>query len=254
MDTVAASKSLKDDQLQVFNTEQLTVEMWDDLVRLVKQRFGSQPFTFLDVGGGNGRFTDALLDHFPNARGTVLDNGEALLRLNKCHPRKRIVVASAEAMEQEFPPSSFDLVHFNWVLHHLLRDTYRTSLQLQLQCLRSARRLLREQGHVSVFENLYEGHTLSSLPSWLIFQLTSSRQIAWAIRRMGANTAGCGVCFLGKAAWERQFAASALAVQQVRQHAFWRLEWYLRVFLHIKSIRIGHFWMSDMNSMGMRST
>ena len=65
---------------------------------------------------------------------------------------------------------------------------------------------------------MYQGWVVENVPGRLIYHLTSAKLTASLARRMGANTAGVGVCFLSKHQW-------------------------LMTFLHLRQIRVGHVWL-----------
>ena len=174
MNENVAARMLDEDQLRTFNTEQICAAEWTTLKPIFDAQFGSREFSFVDVGGGNGSFADMLLAAYPLARGVVLDPAEILLRENKPHPRKEVKLARAENMDELFGERKFDLILFNWILHHVVLDSYSKTVALQRTVISKARRLLKPGGVVSVLENLYEGTVVDGVPSRLIFELTKS--------------------------------------------------------------------------------
>jgi len=92
---------------------------------------------------------------------------------------------------------------------------------------------------------MYQGWVVENVPGRLIYHLTSAKLTASLARRMGANTAGVGVCFLSKHQWLMTFRESGLEVLSYAEPDDWvwplRLEW--RLFLHLRQIRVGHVWL-----------
>lgn len=171
----------------------------------------------------------------------MLDNAEVLLARNEPHPRKQLVQASvtdAGVLEGE----RFDLVCFNWVLHHLVADGYGSSHAFARDALATAGRMLAPGGRISVFENLYDGLLLDRMPGWLIYRMTASSRLARFASGQGANTAGVGVCFQSRASWLETFAESGAEVLQTRDGLDWDVPLKWRVFLHVGHLRCGHFW------------
>jgi ubiquinone/menaquinone biosynthesis C-methylase UbiE len=234
---------LDDDQLRTFNTEQICDKEWAVLKPIFDERFAGREFSFLDVGGGNGSFADMLLRAYPRARGVVLDPAEILLRENKPHPRKEVKLAGAETMEEVFGERRFDLILFNWILHHLVLGSYAKTLALQRAVILKARRLLARGGVVSVLENLYEGKAIDSGPSRLIFELTSSKLLKSLVRRLGANTAGCGVCFRSRTAWERDAQWAGLRVARFVEMTPKPIGFAKELLLDVKFVGHGFFWL-----------
>jgi hypothetical protein len=233
---------LADDQLASFDTEYVDDKLWEPIRRCIDRDYPDGRFTFLDVGGGVGVFADRVLSAYPEATGVVLDNSSLLLDRNQPHPRKTIVLASIEDLATAVE-DKFDLVFGNWILHHLVSPSYRRTRRNIRTGLEAMADMLAEGGHLSVYENLYNGVLVNGAPSWLIHRLTSSRAIARISRRGGANTAGVGVCFLSRSQWLRVFERSNLAVEQYALGDPWSVPLKRKVLLHIRDVRCGHFWL-----------
>jgi hypothetical protein len=125
-------------------------------------------------------------------------------------------------------------------------DTYRESRQHQLATLQALRALLTDGGRVSIYENNYLGWWFKDLPGRLIFELTSSRLLSSVIGKMGANTAGVGVCFLSQRQWFDTIDKAGYRLMEFAEPDQWtwplRLEW--KAALHLRSIRTGHYWLA----------
>jgi SAM-dependent methyltransferase len=238
-----AMRKLDDSQAATFDTDYVDGGRWDSVKAQVARDFPAGDFSFLDVGGGNGRFADRLLEEYPGATGTVLDNSEVLLGRNAGSVRKRLVCESAEHIDKI--DGRFDLISVHWLLHHLVGESYRQTRRNQLKALRSLRALLSPRGRISIFENMYQGWVFEDLPGRLIYHVTAARLIAGLSRRMGANTAGVGVCFLSRRQWLASFRECGLEVLGYTEPDHWtwalRPEW--RLLLHLRAVRVGHVWL-----------
>lgn len=240
----ATALGLQDDQLEQFDFEFANDQMREDFFGLVSRHFGDRAFTHLDVGGGNGRFADRLLDRFPRCRSTVVDVAEVLLGRNRPHRRKEVLLAAAEEMHRHLGGRRFDLITLNWMLHHLSAGSYHRTRGHQRAVLREVQRFLAPRGRVSVFEDLIEGLLVPDLPSWLVYQVTSSKLLAPVVRRLGANTAGTGVCFLTERQWRGVFRRAGYAVAEYIPYWAWQLSRAKCLVLHIKTMRNGLFWLA----------
>lgn len=232
---------LADDQLTAFDTEYVDDVRW----RPIQEGLRRLPadFRFVDVGGGNGVFVDRVLDAFPSANGIVGDNADLLLARNRHRPGKETIQLNALAL-----PSAalerVDVVFLNWVLHHLVvTGDYRRTRQNIVRVLADVRWLLKPDGLVSVYENMYDGVAFHNLPSHLIFTATSSARLARVTRRFGANTAGVGVCFQSRDSWRKLFAEAGLEVISYTADEPWPMSVVKRAGLMIRSVRCGHFWL-----------
>ena len=151
---VAEAKQLQENQLEDFNVEYVCEREWKLVEPAFDSRFSGRAFSFLDVGGGNGNFADRLLQRYPDATGTVLDSARGLLAENAGHPRKELILGLAEHLTRIFEKRTFDLVIFNWTLHHFVTSTYAGTRRLQRQILKQARKLLSEWRDLGVREPL----------------------------------------------------------------------------------------------------
>lgn len=234
-------KKLADNQVERFDTEYVNDELWDSLKRKIDNKFGSKPFCFLDIGGGNGLFADRMLETFPNSTCLLVDNSEVLLRRNKISARKTLIIKSIEDISEIFVDQKFDIIFLNWVLHHLVGKDYRSSIINIQKTLKIAKEHLSNDGFISIYENLYNGF-VNNLPSHIIFQLTSLKLIAPLTKKFGANTAGCGVCFLSKKRWVDLLLGLGLTIIKDEEYEVWKIPLIRKIFLNIRIVRVGHFW------------
>src|SRR5262249_38445330 len=99
---------LDETQNQAFDTEYHSRKEMEEKISNIFNYFDDQAFSVLDLGGGNGRFLDELLERFPRANGVLLDVSEALLAQNKPHSRKQLVKASVDQIPTRLQ-QKFDL-------------------------------------------------------------------------------------------------------------------------------------------------
>lgn len=247
MPDAAHVRVLDDNQLERFNHHLQSPQTQAHTIERLRERFGDGPFTFVDVGGGAGSFTDVILAEFPNAKGIVLDNSDYLLSKNTPLAAKQTVCASATEMSAHIDKGSCDVVFMNLMLHHMVGDSYALSRQLQTQVLNESIALLKPGGAISIIEQCFNGLVLHNLPGWLIYQATSSKLLARITKRLKANTAGVGVCFLSTDCWRKRFAAHPeLGTPKVLGHQDPGIKDHhplVRWALHIRSIDRTHFWM-----------
>jgi hypothetical protein len=236
-------KTLDDSQLEDFDIAYVDDVKWEVIRRCIDRDFPQGDFHLLDLGGGNGRFADLVLSNYPGARATVLDNARTLLARNSEHPRKTLLYASAAELDEVDvePP---DLITINWVLHHLVSDSHARSVRNMMDTLGACVRALTGRGRISVFEDLYDGILLDGLPSRLIFLLTSSRALSGLVGRMGANTAGVGVCFRSHRQWKRLFMNAGLELLEATRVPGPRaVPLRERIALHVGDRARGHYWL-----------
>ena len=237
-------RKLDASQVEAFDTEYVDDERWRFVKASIDQDFPDGAFSFLDMGGGNGMFADRLLAAYPRSQGTVLDSSEALLSRNQPNERKSVVLDSVENVGRI--GKKYDIIFMNWLLHHVVSGSYAQTRENQRWTLSAANALLTKRGRVSVFENVYDGLLIDSLPGRIIYHLTSNRVLKGITRRLGANTAGVGVCFLSKKQWLSTIDDAGLDVLNCTEPDSWT--WSLpqmwKICLLIRRRFVGHFWLS----------
>jgi ubiquinone/menaquinone biosynthesis C-methylase UbiE len=241
-------RKLADSQLQTFaDTDYITDSVFNGMVDAIERDFPGGQFSFLDVGGGCGFFADRLLERFPLSTATIVDNSELLLSENTAHPRKDVVLGSATELRDRFGDRSFDVVFFNLALHHFIASNYGTTRQIQREAIAQAIAVLSPRGRVVVTENLFDGMLADNLPGFLIYTLTSNSTLAPVMRRLGANTAGVGVCFLSMREWAAEFRRLGLAIRGFGGEV-WHEEAPLRELrlrvLGVRRVTRAFFWLA----------
>ena len=239
-------RQLNDEQLEAFDAEYIRPHQWPHLIDPLARFFGRDGhFSLLDIGGGNGVFVDRILAEFPNATATLVDNAQTLLNRNRLHPRKKLMLGSADDLTKLFAGQRFDAASLHWVLHHMVVRSWRRSTETQVRLLRDVRGLLSDRGRLSVLENMYQGRVVPSFAPWAIYQLTSSRALAAVTRRGGANTAGVGVAFRDRASWLRTFDEAGYDVAESAAFEDWELSRAQRL-LTVGRVYVESFWLTPL--------
>lgn len=187
------------------------VPVVDAIRRLVPAR--KKP-RLLDVGGGNGAFLDSMIRAMPEASGTLVEMSPTMVPKKVASNRKAVVCANfLDWVKEAYQGRErYDVVFFNFVLHHFVGQRRRDSILLQRQAIEAAKAILAEGGLVVVYEIHYNGLFQDELPSKLIHALSESKVLAPLTKQMGANTAGYGVCFHSEKFWRSLFGQSGLRV------------------------------------------
>lgn len=183
-------------------------------VEALRELFGpAGPGEILDAGGGNGVFLDTLLEEFPEANGTLVDVSRVLLDKNSTYDRKTLIEGSIEELSSVVGGRTFDLVLANWLLHHLVGDSYSRCRQNVVRALSSFSGVLRPGGVIVVAENMFDGFFGTNIPSRAIWMITSVSFDPWVrLARRAFNTAGVGVCFRSERNWRTVFAEAGLQI------------------------------------------
>lgn len=236
-------KKLDEQQVKDFDTDYIEGKDWTDLSAYLSALFPEGAFCFLDIGGGNGVFCDKVLAAFPQASAVLLDNSEYLVALNEIRENKTIVCDSVENVTALFQDKKFDVIFLNLVLHHFVGNSYQATYQNVVNTLNNLKPLLSENGVVYIMEDIYNGLIFDSLPSFLIFTLTSSKKMAKITKRLGANTAGTGVCFRSEKQWKRIIDKCGYEIIREGDSHRFRFPLLKTLLLHLGKVGMKFLWL-----------
>lgn len=242
---IQKAKNLRDSQIKNFDTQQISPEFWQILVGWLKNYdCYNKEWNFLDIGGGNGVFCDTLLQEFPNARCTLVDNSDYLLNRNTPNPRKKLISQSAINIESCLS-DKYDVIFLNWFLHHFVSATYTKSKIMQIKILSMLHSFLSIGGRVIIAENLPYGMINDNICTRLIYSATSSQLLAPITQRLGANTAGVGICYQSERQWFETIEACGFTVEDFCAAGEWNYRNFVALILMIKSMRQGYFFLKS---------
>ncbi|GLT19415.1 hypothetical protein GCM10007938_31970 [Vibrio zhanjiangensis] len=192
---------------------------------------------FLDVSGENASYADKLIAQYPGCFVDVVEPDSHKSSKSKQHSNKLLI---NKTYQQLNALRNYDVVQFNWALHHFIAPCYEETQTLQLNALKAAYDMLGPEGIVIIFENFYEGKDHSNSPGKLIYQLTSSRLIKRPISQLGARTAGVGVCFNSELYWREQLIKAGFSsVFSAHCYDFGNLHPFKKWMLGIENQRVG---------------
>jgi hypothetical protein len=131
--------------------------------------------------------------------------------------------------------------------------SYTKTRVVQTEILRKVGTLLRRPGYIIALECVPQGIFGDTLCSYLINRITSSTMLARVVKSAGANTAGVGVCFLGKRQWESTFDLAGLHINHFHDLGTWGESigrFHLkRLVLTMKKISSAYFFLSPANDL-----
>jgi SAM-dependent methyltransferase len=237
------SRPLSPVQVETFSELSVTRENRAAYEAGIASRFVERPFRHLDVGGGAGGFAAWLRKRFPEAESTVLERNESLAGRARDAGVDRVVCGTLEEASACLPVNGYDLVTVNLVLHHLVVGGYAATRRLQRRALETLGGLVAPGGWLCILEDLPVPWGPALLPTRLVHGLTSLRRAGGIFQRLGAVSAGTGVCFLPRGEWLRLFAGAGLACEEERLSPPKRLPRWQTWPLGMRCMRRGLFWL-----------
>lgn len=166
---------------------------------------------------GGGYFTKAVCDYLKEQGHEVTAYVLDPMRYPSWNKFQKDIVFCQESVEHVdtyFQGQMFDLIFCNKVFHHFVTDSYSGTLSMMLDCMKKLRKKLSRNGKLCILDILYDGIFLDNFPSWTIYQCTSQKNalVIKLFKRMGAQSAGNGVCFQSEKMWRRLISQSHLSI------------------------------------------
>jgi hypothetical protein len=98
-------------------------------------------------------------------------------------------------------------------------------------------------GRLSLIEIIPSAYWIDTLPSRAIFSVTSSRLLAPLAKRLGANSAGVGVCYVTSSQISSLLATAGLEVESMADFDDYAHPLPVRLGLHARRIRPVLHWV-----------
>lgn len=174
----------------------------------------------LDIGGASGHFALLLKEFFSenNVEVYVVDNTRYdTWSEDELGKDIHFVHDSVEHLDVIFEDNTFDIVFANRVFHHFILDSWRKSLNEMESYLWMINGILKPDGMLFVMDHFYNGMVIDSATSFWIYTLTSVKNPAFAkiVKKLGAMTAGVGVCFQSEKMWIERIQKCGFEIKKV---------------------------------------
>jgi SAM-dependent methyltransferase len=156
----------------------------------------------LDVGGGLGSVGRVLAEASDKVHVDVVDNSSLAKKHFLRHAKLRLVYEDFLNVPSD---KKYDAIIFRTVLHHIIGNSSRKTLEAQHRAIAKARDMLTDDGKLLIIENFYDPVVSDDISGEIIFQCTKLKTFAPIFRRLGANTAGEGVRFRSLKSWLEMF-------------------------------------------------
>ena len=129
------------------------------------------------------------------------------------------VCDSVDNLKELFKGDTFDLIFANRVFHHFVQSSWQKSLNSMDQYMADIRYLLKKDGLFCVMDHFYDGIIFDSISSFLVYTFTSIKTpfITKLVKRMGAESAGVGTCFLSERMWKTKLIRSGFNIVHIEK-------------------------------------
>lgn len=176
----------------------------------------------LDIGGATGHLAYLMKNHFEDngcevyvVDPTVYDTWDE----SAFGKDVNFICDSIENLKDIFEENSFDIIIANRVFHHFVHSSWRKSLKRMDEYMKAIHSLLKGDGVFCVMDHFYNGMIIDSASSFLIYSLTTIRvpAIAKFIKKMGAESAGVGTCFLSEKMWKKKITNAGFNIDCIER-------------------------------------
>lgn len=134
-------------------------------VKIISESSASGDY-LLDVGCGSGYFLEAIESETP-VTAIGVDISRAMLS-------NQSGVVQGSVTDLPFQEESFDYIHIDTVLHHLVGDSRTESLENAQECLAALFQCLKKDGRLLLTEHIFESPIKPSIAPALIYYILSS--------------------------------------------------------------------------------
>lgn len=182
-----------------------------DVAHILKviKRIPKPAIKVLDVGGGIGSVGCVLVETSDKVEVDVVDNSSLAAQHFLHHDKLRLLYDDFLKVRTD---RKYDAIIFRTVLHHIIGNSSRQTLEVQHEAIGKAREMLSDDGRLIIIENFYDPVVSKDISGEIIFQCTKLKTFAPIFRRLGANTAGEGVRFRSLKSWLEMFRSHQLEV------------------------------------------
>jgi SAM-dependent methyltransferase len=208
---------------------------------IFKEADNWENLNILDIGGASGYFAMALYEKFlKNGCNIFVVDTTKYDTWEKFNGRINFVKISANNLKQTFKENTFDLIFANRVFHHFVLESWSKTIKGMFEIMDQIKFILKNKGYLCINDHFYNGFLLDKITSFLIYTLTSCKLllITKLCKKMGAESAGIGVCFLSEKMWYNLFSKIEFKVKYQKRGSELKLKWYKKILLCVRDITL----------------
>jgi len=178
----------------------------------------NKPIKILDIGGASGYFALEIKEYFTNEKCeiTVVDN-TIFNTWAEFSNRITFIQSSADNLDSIFGENTFDLIFVNRLFHHLVRESWKKTIEGISNIMRKIHKILKHDGQLCITDHFYNGLVFDEICSKVIYTASSSTfsPILKICKKIGSLSAGVGVCFLSYKMWVRLLSENNLQIDKL---------------------------------------
>jgi len=172
----------------------------------------------LDIGGASGHFALEVKEYFAdkNCEVIVVDN-TAFDTWGEFSNKIKFIQSSADNLDTFFGENTFDLIFVNRLFHHLVRESWKKTIDGISSIMGKIYKILKNDGQLCITDHFYNGLVFDNICSKIIYMASSStfKPIMKICKKIGSLSAGVGVCFLSYNMWLKLLSENNLQIEKL---------------------------------------
>ena len=194
----------------------------------------------LDIGGGSGYFSALVCEYLSKqdvkCEIFVVDTMQ-YGTWAEFSGKITFIEESAENLDMIFDEGTFDIVFAKYVFHHFVKDSWKKSIKCMLSIIMQIKRIMKIDSYLCIVDQFYNGLLGDTSASKTIYTFTTCKISVFSkiFKKMGAQSAGVGVCFLSKKMWYNFFGVAGFSVEKLEEPLPRKLKWYKHIGLLLKT-------------------
>lgn len=93
----------------------------DQLIKIIKEKYGNKKIMILDMGCGTGEYTNKIAEKLPESTIVGIDISDKIIKVakKKCRKRKNVIFYTGSAYATKFRDNKYDVICGFYFLHHV---------------------------------------------------------------------------------------------------------------------------------------
>lgn len=212
--------------------------------KILEEMKKKEQLMILDIGGGGGYFARYMKEQIRGG------NGYTKLKIFVIDTVTydawdiedddiEYILCDAVNLSNIFEKESFDYIFCNMFVHHLIGNNYKASANIRKNVFESVEKILKKDGKLLVTDNFNDGFLLNSISCRIVYALTTCTNpvLRPLFFRLGAHSAGSGVCMMSEKMWENLLEDTGFRIIQKQLSKSDKWSWIKKIVLLNKYYR-----------------
>ena len=155
----------------------------------------------------------------------------------KFSEKVKFIQGTADDLDKIFREGSFDIVFAKYVFHHFIKNTWKKTIAGIKSIIKQIKYIMKKDGYLCIADHFYNGLLGDTSASRMIYYFTRCK-IPFLVKifeKLGAKSAGTGVCYLSKKMFLRLVDYAGLEIETLSEPLPRKMKWYRHIGLLLKT-------------------